>query len=303
MSAVLIGCGPGAEGLLTLDAVRAIQEADSVLYDRLIPQAALDLARRDAEFVCVGKDKELNTKEAKQIQDFIEDEMVVRAKRGERVVRLKGGDPFIFGRGGEEIVRLRKEGIAHRVIPGITTALAAGARCGIPLTMRNMSTAVMLVTGNGKGKSVPYDMIAQQGSQLTTVFYMALGALPVIASELESRGLGAMPMAVVENCSLPDQRHIVATVSTLHDAITNATPPIAGTSILILGDVCSFAEDQPAENQARPGGNGATWPKRPPDSNGCFSGILGLPRLLKELCEGTARFEVKLVRNPASSSS
>lgn len=287
----LVGAGPGDPGLLTLDAVRALQEADSVLYDRLCPQAVLDLARPDADCVCVGKGKELNTDGAKQVQDFIEDELVRRAKLGERVVRLKGGDPYIFGRGGEEVVRLQDEGIMYSVVPGITTALAAGARVGIPLTMRNMATAVMFVTGNGKGKSLPYDMIVQQGSKLTTVIYMALGALPAISSELESRGLGKMPMACIENATLPDQRHIVGTVSTLPSLVTNASPPISSTSILILGDVCSLAARQAS---TRPELSAQASP--PPASDGCCSFIKGIPHLLKELCNGSSRLELRVVR-------
>lgn len=298
--ATLVGAGPGSPGLLTLDAVQALQEADAVLYDRLgCPQAVLDLARPGTDFVCVGKGKELNTDGAKQIQDFIEDEMVVRAKRGERVVRLKGGDPFIFGRGGEEIARLQAEGIAYRIVPGITTALAAGAKIGIPLTMRNMATAVMFVTGNGKGKSVPYDMIVQQGIALTTVIYMALGALPSISSELESRGLGSMPMAVIENATLPNMRHICATVSTLPAAVVNSSPPISSTSILILGDVVSCAATQVCSQPDGADAFGVLHPKvtsRQPESSGCLGLIRSLPHLLKELCSGRSRLEVRVVQ-------
>ena len=148
----LVGAGPGSPGLLTLDAVQALQEADSVLYDRLssLPEL-LDLAPPSAERVLVAKGNELKTDAANKIQDFIEDEMVLRVKRGEHVVRLKGGDPFIYGRAGEEIARLKSEGINFRIVPGITTALAAGASTGIPLTMRNLSTAMMVLAVHSGG--------------------------------------------------------------------------------------------------------------------------------------------------------
>jgi uroporphyrin-III C-methyltransferase len=290
----LVGAGPGSPGLLTLDAVQALQEADSVLYDNLssLPEL-LDLAPPSAERVFVGKVKDCR---AKEIQDFIEDEMVLRAKRGEHVVRLKGGDPFIYGRGGEEITRLKSEGIRFRIVPGITTALAAGASTGIPLTMRNLSTAMMVVSGNGKGKTVPYDMIAQQKSKLTTVFYMALGAMPTVCGELVTRGLGSMPMAIVENATLPEQRLVVATVSTLPEVVANTSPPIDGTCIIVLGDVISCLAEPLAMRPVESGGLTVLPSRARPQSDGCLSCLRRLPCLLKELCDGSSRLEIRLVK-------
>ncbi len=178
----LVGAGPGDPELLTLKALRALQDADVILHDRLVPAAVLDYARRDAEQICVGK----AAGGSGVSQDAINDLLIEHARRGRRVVRLKGGDPLIFGRGGEEAEALRAAGIAFEIVPGVTAGIAAPAYAGIPVTHRGMASAVALVTGH-EDPSKPetaIDWPALAAFPGTLVFYMGVRTLPALSARL-----------------------------------------------------------------------------------------------------------------------
>ncbi len=201
----LVGAGPGDPGLLTLRAVELIGSADVVLYDRLIPPGALRHARPEAELVYVGK----QGGGPQMPQEEIDRLLVEHGGAGKRVVRLKGGDPFVFGRGGEEALRLREAGIAFEIVPGITAGVAAPAYAGIPVTHRELASGVAFVTGHedpDKPESA-LDWAALARFPGTLVFYMGVRALPRIAEKLQAEGRSARePVAVIERGTLPGQR-------------------------------------------------------------------------------------------------
>ena len=240
----LVGAGPGDPDLLTVKAVRLLQSADVVVHDRLIPQALLDLAGRDAALIDVGKRKSRHTLP----QDDINALLVALARDGKLVVRLKGGDPFLFGRGGEELVACRMAGVACQVVPGISAALAAAASAGVPLTHRGMAQAVTFVTGHAaKSESPDLDWNALSRGNETVVVYMGVTTAPVIAAKLTAAGRAAStPVLVVEKASLADERRIFTTLSGLGAAVTG----LDGPAILIIGEVASLAVEQP--DAARP---------------------------------------------------
>jgi len=230
----LIGAGPGDPDLLTLRALQLLQQADVILYDRLVPAAVLERARRDAERVFVGKQAGNHT-----AQERINELLVHYARLGLRVARLKGGDPFIFGRGGEEIEVLAAHGIPYIVVPGITAALGAAASANIPLTHRKLSQSVTFVTGHVlDDESLDWRSLA--GSRQTVVFYMGVGHLPQIVGKLRAAGAPAdLPAAVVERATLPEQRTLRGTLETISDVAqaANVTPP----ALLIVGEVTALA--------------------------------------------------------------
>lgn len=229
---VLVGAGPGDPGLLTLRALRALQNADVVLYDRLVSEPIVDLARRDAERIYVGK----APGDAHVTQENINALLVKLAKQGRRVCRLKGGDPFIFGRGGEELEALAAAGIRFEVVPGITAAAGCAAYAGIPLTHRDHAQSLTLVTGHCKGETdkVDWDLLARPGQ--TVVFYMGLGHLEGIVTRLRERGVPAdRAAAVVEHGTQADQRVITGTLSDLASKVAQAQ--IASPALLIVGEV------------------------------------------------------------------
>ena len=208
----LVGAGPGDPELLTLKALRALQDADVILYDRLVPDAILDMSRRDAERICVGKAAGGHGSTQREINELL----IEHAARGRRVVRLKGGDPFIFGRGGEELEALSKARIGFSVIPGITSAAGCAAYAGIPLTHRDHAHSVTLVTGHEdkEGREPDWRALAQPG--MTAVFYMALARMDYIAAKLTQNGAPAtLPAAVIAQGTLPNQRVITGTVATI----------------------------------------------------------------------------------------
>ena len=235
---VLVGAGPGNSGLMTLIGLRALQEADVIVHDRLVSAEVLDLARRDAARFDVGK----FVGGGGATQDEINKLLVEHAQRGEYVVRLKGGDPFVFGRGGEEIDFLRQHGVSFEVIPGITAALAAGAFSGVPLTDRRHAQAVRLLTGNSDEQLAQFNYSDLAAGRETLAFYMSVGRLVALRDKLLSSGVeGGMPVAIIENASRAEQRVLVTTVEGMHrDAVMQK---IKAPAMLIIGNVAASAAE------------------------------------------------------------
>jgi uroporphyrin-III C-methyltransferase/precorrin-2 dehydrogenase/sirohydrochlorin ferrochelatase len=231
----LIGAGPGDPDLLTLRALQLLQRADVILYDRLVSDAVLARARRDAERVFVGKE----AGDPAHAQAHIQQLMIHHARAGRRVARLKGGDPFIFGRGGEEIEALAAHGIPYVVVPGITAALGAAASAGVPLTHRRLAQSVTLATGhNLDDDALDWDLFAR--AQHTTVFYMGVAQLPRILARLRAAGASAdHPAVIIERATLPDERVVSGTLATLEALARSAR--IVAPALLIVGRVAAFA--------------------------------------------------------------
>ncbi|MBI3372182.1 MAG: uroporphyrinogen-III C-methyltransferase [Betaproteobacteria bacterium] len=231
-SVFLVGGGPGNPELLTLRAMRALQLADVVLYDHLVAREIVDLARRDAERIYVGKQ---SSRHALPQQD-INLQMVKLARQGKCVVRLKGGDPYIFGRGGEEIETLAANGIGFEVVPGITAAAGVAAYAGIPLTHRDYAHSCVFVTGHRKDGSLELNWSALTQPKQTVVIYMGVLGLAQFTEKLIEHGLPhGTPAAIVERGTLPGQRVAVGTLATLPGiaAREQFKPP----SLVIVGDV------------------------------------------------------------------
>ena len=228
----LVGAGPGDPDLLTFRALRLIQSADVVYYDRLVGDAIMDLVDPAAEKYYVGK----RMSDHSVPQDGINQLLVKSAQEGKRVVRLKGGDPFIFGRGGEEIQQLADTSIPFQVVPGITAASGCAAYAGIPLTHRDYAQSVRFVTGHLKDGGCDLPWVELGHPDQTLGIYMGLSGLPVICEQLQNAGmLGDTPIALVEKGTLPDQKVHVATLSTMSDYITGRE--IHAPTLTIVGDV------------------------------------------------------------------
>ncbi|RZL93017.1 MAG: uroporphyrinogen-III C-methyltransferase, partial [Variovorax sp.] len=233
--AYLIGAGPGDPDLLTFRAQQLLQQADVVLYDRLVSPAVLDRARRDAVRINVGK----LPGHHEVTQNHINALLVEHASRGARVARLKGGDPFVFGRGGEELQVLRDHGIPATVVPGITAGLGAAAAAGIPLTHRGLAQSVTFVTATGAG-SVDVDWTALARRNQTVVFYMSAAQVDLIARSLQERGLDpSTPVALLERATWPDQRIVQATLGELASVARDAQ--LKSPTLLVVGDVTALA--------------------------------------------------------------
>ena len=251
----LVGAGPGDPELLTVRALRVLQQADVILYDHLVSEEVLALAPRGAELVYVGKERNRHAVR----QEGINDMLVEHARKGRRVVRLKGGDPFIFGRGGEEIETLRSHGIPFQVVPGITAALGVASYAGIPLTHRDYAQACVFVTGHGKDDSTQLDYEALARPRQTIVIYMGLLGLPELCAKLVGHGLPATtPAAIVQHGTRSDQRVVTGTLSSLPALAAAAAlrPP----TLIIVGEVVKlreklawFEDEQAKLPQGKPG--------------------------------------------------
>lgn len=237
-SVVLVGAGPGDPGLLTLNALRALQSADIILHDQLVSPAVLDLARRDAERVSVGKQAGGHAVS----QDRTNALMVEHARAGRRVVRLKGGDPFVFGRGGEELEHLRAHGVRYEVVPGITAATACAAYSGIPLTHRDHAHSVRLVTAHC-GESVDkldWRALAEEGQTLAV--YMGVAQAAFLTERLVAHGRADdTPVAIIENGSRPDQRVVTGQLAGLAALIREHR--VQSPALVIIGEVAALARE------------------------------------------------------------
>ncbi|MFW0764917.1 siroheme synthase CysG [Trabulsiella odontotermitis] len=231
---VLVGAGPGDAGLLTLKGLQQIQQADIVVYDRLVSDDIMNLVRRDADRVFVGKRAGYHCVPQEEINQIL----LREAQKGKRVVRLKGGDPFIFGRGGEELETLCNAGIPFSVVPGITAASGCSAYAGIPLTHRDYAQSVRLVTGHLKtGSELDWHNLAAE--KQTLVFYMGLNQAATIQQKLLEHGMEAdMPVALVENGTAIKQRVVDGTLAELGELAQQVVSP----SLIIIGRVVSLRE-------------------------------------------------------------
>ncbi|MDP1656431.1 MAG: uroporphyrinogen-III C-methyltransferase [Hylemonella sp.] len=234
-SCTLVGAGPGDPELLTLKALKAIQSASVLFVDDLVNEAIVAHAAPTARIVYVGKRGGCKSTP----QSFIEKLMITAVREGERVVRLKGGDPFIFGRGGEEVEHLQQAGIRVEVINGITSGLAAVTSLGVPLTHRDHAHGVLFLTGHAKpGDNGPdWRAIAATArtAKLTLVIYMGVSGAQQIEHGLLSGLPGDTPVALIQNASLPSQRHAVSTLAELHATLVREE--LGSPCVIVVGDV------------------------------------------------------------------
>ena len=233
----LVGGGPGDPDLLTFKALRLMQQADVVVYDRLVSPEVLELVRRDAERIYAGKERDFHSIPQDQINALL----VKLAKEGKRVCRLKGGDPFIFGRGGEEIATLMEEGVSFQVVPGITAASGCATYSGIPLTHRDYSQSVTFVTGNLKKGELKLNWDALAKPNQTIVFYMGLHGIQTICKELVAHGVpDTMPAALVQQGTTPNHQVYIGNLRNLPSLVEEAEvkPP----TLIIVGEVVTLHE-------------------------------------------------------------
>ncbi|MFY2763382.1 siroheme synthase CysG [Arenimonas sp. MALMAid1274] len=235
-SVALVGAGPGDPGLLTLRALRLLNQADVILHDRLVSPGVLALARRDADFIEVGK----QAANHHVSQDGIHALMLEHARAGRRVVRLKGGDPFVFGRGGEELEFLHAHGIAFEVVPGVTAALACAAYAGVPLTHRDHAQSVRFVTAHARDSLDTLDWRALAQEKQTLAVYMGVAGLEAFRDRLLAHGRApATPFALIENGSCPEQRVLTGRLADLPDLARHFE--VQSPALLILGEVAALA--------------------------------------------------------------
>jgi len=228
----LVGAGPGDPDLLTFKAVRLMQQADVMVYDRLVSKPILDMANKNAERLYVGKEKDNHAVP----QDKINDLLVELAKQGKRVLRLKGGDPFIFGRGGEEIETLAENNVPFQVVPAVTAASGCSSYAGIPLTHRDYAQSVTFATGHLKDGSINLNWQQLTQNNHTIVFYMGLTGMSVISEQLQAHGMsGDMPAALVEQGTTRNQRVHIGTVATLPQLVIDSK--VRAPTLTIIGEV------------------------------------------------------------------
>jgi len=241
----LIGGGPGDPDLLSFRALRLMQQADVVVYDRLVSKGVMDKCRRDAERIYVGKERANHAVPQEDINHLL----VRLAKEGKRVCRLKGGDPFIFGRGGEEIDTLAEEGVPFQVVPGITAAAGASSYTGIPLTHRDYSQSVVFATGHLKDGTINLNWPALAQPNQTVVFYMGLVGVKVICEQLIAHGMSEdMPIALVQKATTPEQKLFTGTLKEMPEIVEREAikPP----TLIIVGEVVKLHDKLNWYNEA-----------------------------------------------------
>ncbi|QPB21330.1 siroheme synthase CysG [Rhizobium sp. 007] len=242
----LVGAGPGAEDLLTLRAQRVMMEADVIVFDALVPQAIVDMGRRDAERLSVGKRKGCHSKSQEEINDLL----VQLGRQGKRVVRLKSGDPLVYGRAGEEMAALRAAGIGYEVVPGITSAFAAAADFELPLTLRGVASSLVFTTGHDLTGDVLPDWASLAVSGATIAVYMGRTVAASVSERLMSAGLPAeTTVAVVENASRADRRLLHGILRDLPDL--QHRDELTGPVMVIIGDAVAGANFELSEPLVR----------------------------------------------------
>ncbi|MEN3146038.1 siroheme synthase CysG [Neorhizobium sp. IRAMC:178] len=238
----LVGAGPGAEDLLTLRAQRVLMEADAIVYDALVPQAIVDMGRRDAERLSVGKRKNCHSKS----QDEINKLLVRLGREGKRVVRLKSGDPLVYGRAGEEMGALREAGVTYEIVPGITSAFAAAADFDLPLTLRGVASSLIFTTGHDLTGDVLPDWVSLAISGATIAVYMGRTVAASVAERLMGAGLAPeTTVAVIENASRADRRLFHGVLSELPNL--EARDDLSGPVMVIIGEAVAGANFKKSE--------------------------------------------------------
>lgn len=233
----IVGAGPGDPELLTIKALRALQDADVVIHDRLVGDGVLDLIRRDAERIYVGKAMSNHS----VTQDGIHDLLIAYARAGKRVVRLKGGDPFVFGRGGEELEALHAAGVETSVVPGITAATGCAASAGLPLTHRDHASAVTFVTGHGVDGEPDVDWAALARPRHTAVVYMGLSRAGALSAKLIEHGRAPdTPVAIIENGTRANERVLTGTLAGIPEIVRGSQ--VGAPALIVIGEVAALAD-------------------------------------------------------------
>lgn len=231
----LVGAGPGDPGLMTVKGLHALRKADAVLYDALVSAEILDMIPKGIPSLCVGKRAGAHSYRQEEINSLI----VEFAYLYGHVIRLKGGDPFVFGRGAEEVAYAEANGVKVNVVPGISSALSVPASLNIPITARGISESFWVVTGTTKAGDISADVALAAQSSATVVILMGLNKLPEIMLQFSGFGKQHTPVAIIQNGTLPDQRSVVGTVSTIDGLAAQAG--IGSPAIIVVGEVVKYA--------------------------------------------------------------